>query len=532
MAFTVTFFRSKSRRTAPDLVTTQSRDIGADSRAGVTSSSEVVTALRNAVKLGSSLILTYSIALGVRIFLPRYLGPEVFGRFNWADGFSAAFFVAITLGIDTYIRKEVSVRPEHTSDFYGGTFLLRVVLALSLLGAMAGVMQLSGEPVEVRQLVYLFAASQLFVSSNATLSAVLHARGRVDGLSVLNVVTKVVWGGGLFLALWLRAPLPWLAVPQLAAESVETLILFALARKHLGLVFRVDFAATRKVLSKSLPFYLNATALVANGRLDVTLLGLMASKAEVGWYGGAWGIAGLTMMITPMIGWVVMPLLSRAAARSQEELTRLICRALEATLAFSIPVTLAIGLGADVWIRLMYGPAFAPAALALRILSPMFVFTYTAVVTSVWLMIVNRAWTVTLTSVLGLVLNPLLNLLLVKPFLVTLGPSGGAAGTAISMVLTEAVVTTILVVRMGRKAFDRRNLVMLTKTLGICVFVFAMDRFLLPLGSVRLVCDALAYVGLALVTGAVRLEDLRAVLRLVRNRNKPWSETPPATAAP
>jgi len=512
-------------------VTTQSSDIGAEQRAAAASPSEVMTALRNAIKLGSSLMLTYGIALGVRVFLPRYLGPEVFGRFNWADGFSAAFFVAITLGIDTYIRKEVSVRPEHASDFYGGTFVIRTCMAALLLGAMATVMHFSHEPAEVRGLVYLFAASQLFVSSNATLSAVLHARGRVDGLSVLNVVTKVLWGGGLALVLWLKAPLPYLALPQLAVEFVETCILFMLARRHVGLAFRVDTKGTLKVLSTSLPFYLNAAALAANGRLDVTLLGLMASKNEVGWYGGAWGIAGLTMLITPMIGWVVMPLLSRAAARSNDELTRLIRRVLEATLAFSVPVTLAIGLGADVWIPLMYGPAFAPAALALRILSPMFVFTYTALVTSIWLMIVNRAWTVTFTSVLGLVLNPVLNLLLVKPCLAAIGPSGGAAGTAISMVLTEAVITTILVVRMGRNAFDRRNLVMLAKTLVICAVVFAMDRAILFMGPMRLLCDALAYVGLALVTGAVRLEELRAVIKLARNRNKPAPEAPAAAAA-
>src|SRR4051812_30146166 len=158
---------------------------------------EALTALRNTVKLGSSLLFTYGIALSIRVVLPRYLGPEAFGGFNWADNFSTAFFVATTLGIDTYIRKEVPVRPEHASDFFGGTLVLRVGMTLLLYGAMGVAMHFSGEPEDVRRLVYVFAGSQLFVACNNTLSAVLHARERVDGLSVVNVVTKVVWGGGL-----------------------------------------------------------------------------------------------------------------------------------------------------------------------------------------------------------------------------------------------------------------------------------------------------------------------------------------------
>lgn len=493
------------------------------------SSHELVTALRNAVKLGGSLIITYGIGLAVRFFLPRYLGPEIFGQYSWSDGFTSLFFVVATLGIETYIRKEVSVRPAHATDFYGGIFVLRVGMTVLLALGMAVVMHASHEPEQVRWLVFVFATSQLFVQNNGALSAVLHACGRVDGLSVMNIASKILSGGGLFLMMGLNAPVPFLAVPQLSAEVFETCVLYFLARRHAGLRFRVDFRAVRAVLTTSLPFYVNSAALAANGRTDVTLLGLIASKQEVGWYSGAWTIAGLTMLVTPMIGWVVMPLMSRAAARSEEELTRLIRRAIEATLAFSIPVALAIALGADFWIRLMSGPAFAPAALALRILAPMFVLTYVAMVTSVWLMIVNKAWSVTITSVVGLVLNPALNLLLIKPCLTAIGPSGGAAGSAISMVLTELVVTTILFIRMGRYAFDRRNLVMLGKTLAVCAVVIGMDFFLKPYGPIRLLFEALLYIALVLITRAVRVDEIVSAIRTVRNRSAPQVSPAPAT---
>src|SRR5690349_3388131 len=89
------------------------------SRAGP-QSHDVATAARNAIKLGASLLATWTVALAVRFQLPRHLGPTRFGNFNFCDSFSAAFFVFLGLGIETYIQKEVPIRPKHASDFFGG----------------------------------------------------------------------------------------------------------------------------------------------------------------------------------------------------------------------------------------------------------------------------------------------------------------------------------------------------------------------------------------------------------------------------
>src|SRR4051794_20126287 len=85
--------------------------------------SDAATALRNAIKLGGSLLATWTVALAVRFQLPRHLGPVRFGDFNFCDSFTAAFFIFLSLGIETYIQKEVSVRPKHASEFFGGVLL-------------------------------------------------------------------------------------------------------------------------------------------------------------------------------------------------------------------------------------------------------------------------------------------------------------------------------------------------------------------------------------------------------------------------
>jgi hypothetical protein len=118
--------------------------------------------------------------------------------------------------------------------------------------------------------------------------------------------------------------------------------------------------------------------------------------------------------------------------------------------------------------------------------------------------------------------NPLLNWLLIRPCLRHWGPSGGAAGSAICTLLTEALVVAIMLGRMGRHSVDRRTLVMLGKTLGVCACVIGL-HFVLPPGMTQvsqLLVEAFVYVVLILATGAVKPSELAGVVRLARNRGR------------
>src|SRR5215212_6526978 len=86
---------------------------------------DVRAASKNALKLGLSLMATWGIALGIRILLPRRLGPELFGAFQFADAITSGLFVLVSLNVETYVRKEVATQRERASDFFGGLMLLQ-----------------------------------------------------------------------------------------------------------------------------------------------------------------------------------------------------------------------------------------------------------------------------------------------------------------------------------------------------------------------------------------------------------------------
>jgi O-antigen/teichoic acid export membrane protein len=479
---------------------------------------DTLRSVRNTITLGGSLLATWTVALGIRLVLPRHLGPESFGAFQFADAFTAAFFVVTSLGVETYIRKEVTTRKDHASEFFGGLLVLRIVMSVVLVAAMMALMTVTGRPLRIQRLVLFFAAYQFFFALNGTSSALLHAVGAVEGLALLNVVTKLVWAAGILGALSIGAGVEGVAVALAGAEALKAVALLVLARRHLDLSLVVDLERTLVVVGASLPFYLHYLAHSIYGRLDISLMSFLAGDAEVGWYGVAQNVAGLALLITPLIGWVLLPMLSQAAACSEQHLDAVVRRALEAVLSAAAPVTLLLALEADVLIPAVFGSAFTPAVPHLRILAPLFILTYTAMVGSMVLIRLERGWAVTAISVSGLGANALLNWFLIPACRTAFGPGGAGIGAAWALVATEASVTALLLSLIGRRAFDRRSLTTIAKTALACLCVLAAHRLMAGLGGARIAADALLYFTLVVVFKAVRINEVRDVVRMARRQ--------------
>jgi O-antigen/teichoic acid export membrane protein len=482
---------------------------------------DVLVAVRNALKLGLSLLLTWGVSIAVRFLLPRYLGPDTMAPLTFAEAFAAAGYIALSLGVDMYIYREVPVRPAHASDFFGSVTLLRLVLFLGVGLALDAGLWLSGQPEAVRLLVAVFGASQLFTTLGNSLAAMLHASTRVDGLSVVNVVTKAVWGAGVLLALVLGAHLAWVPAALLVSEALRAAGLWRLCQRHVGLTWRVSRSVLGPVLLAGLPFFISHFASNFYQRLAVTTLNYQASPREVAWYGQAVQLAFIIMLAAPIVHWVLMPMLARAAHRATEELAQRIRRAVELVMAVVIPVALGLFVGAELWVELVYGREYAPAAASLRLLAPTLALTYVNTMTSMALIQLRRHWRVVANTVTAVGVNFALNLLLIGPMGRWLGDGGAGAGAALALTLTELCVAVSLGLTLGSTMFDRRSVAALLKTLGACAAVVLVDR-VLPLAPLaRVAAGGVLYAALVLGSGAVRPRELLEVARAAMRKDAP-----------
>ncbi len=482
-------------------------------------SHDAALAVRNTFKLGSALVVTWTIGLAVRILLPRVLGPEQFGQVDFADAFTTATFVAVGLGLDTYIRKEVSVRTSHASEFLGGTLLLQFAMTVLVFAGLALAMHLMRRPQVVQRLVYVFGAAQAVMYLNGNLGALLHAKGSVHGLSVTNVAAKIAWVAGLALGLLGGAGAISVPIAMLMSEIGKAVVLFRLARRHLGIELRVDLRATKAVVLASLPFHVSVIASTIYARVDTSALTmLVGDMREVGWYGAGATLARLGLLLAPMLGWVAMPLFARAAARSEAELYQVVSRAVELLVVVATPISLMLALGADVWVPVVFGKAYAPAILTLRLIAPVFVATYVASVAATVLCLLDKGWTVTRISIGGMILNPVLISILV-PRLARIGPLGtSGAACALSVLLSEILVTALLASALRWRVLDGKGLQIVARTALACALVVAADRLVPAPPLARVVLDGVLYSVLAIALGAVRWREMYQFVQSARRQ--------------
>jgi O-antigen/teichoic acid export membrane protein len=482
-------------------------------------SRELAVALRNGLKMGGSLLITWSVAMIVKVRVPAHLGPVRQGHFGFAEGFATICFATLGLGIDTHLMKEVAVRPKYASDVVGGVFTLRLLMSVVLFAGMGAFLWRTGRPEEVVLAATVFGVCNVLMTMNATLGAILQAVSRVGPAVTANIATKIVWGAGLLVGLHYNASLPVLALPGLVGETLRLGILVPAVTRGAELHFRIDVPEARAAVIESVPYFVNALALGVLGSLGLSVLEyIRVDEREVGWFAAVQNVAYLCMLLSPLLFWVVMPLLARAQARSEEEGMMVFRRCLEALVIAIVPITVLISAGSDVLIHIAFGPKYAPARTGLSILSLVFGMTYMNTMFAMALIIARRGWSVTTISIGAVFVTAILTVLFVPLGRRLMGEGGECAGAAAAVIGSEACVFIAMVSRFPVFPLDARNIRACAKSVALGVAILAADPLLRGLGAARLAVEGVVYLGMALAIGVVRIRDVGLVIRLLRQR--------------
>lgn len=490
-------------------------------------SHEIRRALSNGLRLLASFAASTLVAVAVRFWLPRLLGPDIFGILHFSEQFAAAAFALLTLGVSDYIRKEVSLSPQQAAPIFGALITIRTFAAVLLCGGMAAVLWVMDKSFIVWAMVYTFALGQLVTITNNSFGAMLEAQGQVRELALTRVGGKLLWGimvvGGL---IGLGHPLV-VAVAFCLTEGVKLPILASACRRHLNMQVELRQAPAKAMLIASAPYLAASLCRTIYARIDVTMISAITNDAEVGWYGAAGNVSLVLLLLMPILNAVVLPMGSRLAARSREVMNATMRRTSQVVLMALAPAGLLLALNAHSLVVLLYGEPFAPAALSLIFLAPMAPITYLCTLGSAHLIQLDRVWTVAKISAVGLVLNPAFNALAITPAHAALGDGGaGLAAAAISLAV-EFVLLIAIAAALGRQAVDRDLGWLVLRVLVTCGLVTTAHLNVPWLGTWRILFDAAVYL---LVGSVLAVVPVRQSWSLLQSRWDRWRRgTSPAS---
>jgi O-antigen/teichoic acid export membrane protein len=202
-----------------------------------------------------------------------------------------------------------------------------------------------------------------------TLGWVAQARGQVHAVGISMLATHLVYFAGVELVVLLGWPPVAAPLALVVAETLSAGGLWIWIVRTMGPVTRpLPLVETWRFLEASLPI---GGANILRGAVvgsDVLLLGLFASKAEVGLYGAAFKLYSLGLSLGTMYFALLLPHLAARNEQSFAAVKTAMHAASRRTLLAATPIVVAALLLAGPVLHLLFGASFEAATGALRIL--------------------------------------------------------------------------------------------------------------------------------------------------------------------
>ena len=193
-------------------------------------------------------------------------------------------------------------------------------------------------------------------------------RGRLDhaGWVALRVVQALAYLAGSVLAWRLGAGLWGFALAFVASHAIALMASAVRLVSRGGIAFAPDPETARPLLGLGLRLHAGFVVQVLGGRIDQIAIALLLDPAALGLYAAAMTLILGLLQLAATISQAAFPRVLALAAGIER--SRAIRRALVLALAGIATAAVVLFLLADIVVRLLFGPDFAPAADLVRLL--------------------------------------------------------------------------------------------------------------------------------------------------------------------
>lgn len=467
----------------------------------------------NGISLGRVTILLllcrtggYILALVNSIILARALGAERLGAYAYAMGLAALFGLIPNLGLNTVIARAISQQPNAWASVFRTAVRAQVLLAgIALIAIPAFAVMLPAQPVPIGYVLLAVLQMTIGILSWPYL-AVLAGHSRFDRVATVELTAGVLGTTTLLVAVVLQGGVVAVLAAHVLASVGAVLMAKRVAQPFLG-SGRTPPIGIIAILKQAAPFGAVAAAQSLYTRLDILLLGQMASTAAVGLYSVAYKPTNMIVYLGGTIAVTLFPLMAMAPRTGTPVPFQRAMRGLGVT---GPAMALVLSGLAGPTLQLLYGAEYAAAAPILAVLAWSVVanWLYMPLGTALQARGQERWW---LASMVGaLLLNGAGNFWAI--------PRWGGIGAAAATLVSETALLAAGVLLVGRGLGMVPSFRPIAVGLGATVSSGAVLWVLQGEGTLVGTAAALAvYVGFLIGCKGITAEDARAVFGLLRS---------------
>ncbi len=382
-------------------------------------------------------IVQMVISLVVGLLTARYLGPSNYGLINYGLSFIAFFSAFCTLGINSLMVKELVDNPEEEGKVIGTAIVLRGIAsflsAITIVSVVCIIDRDEPTTILVVALCSLGLIFHVFDAFRYWFQRHLESKFTVIAVFIAYVVTAAY----RVILMITGQHVAWFALATSVDYICLALFLFIFYRKNKGPSLSFSWDYSKQLLSRSKHFILSGLMVAIYGQTDKLMLKQMLDVTETGYYSTATAVNNMWCFILGAIIDSLYPSIMEAhKAGNEKEFNRKNRQLYAIVFYVSMAVAILFNIFAELVIFILYGEAYMPSAVPLRIVSWYTAFSYLGVARNAWIVSKNVQKHLIKIYATAAVGNVILNFILIP----ILGASGAALASLAAQILTGFVL--------------------------------------------------------------------------------------------
>jgi O-antigen/teichoic acid export membrane protein len=391
--------------------------------------------------------IQYVFLLVVNVLVSRQFGREGLGLFSFLTALTIPIWVAMELGIDIYLVRELAAAPQRAHELCSKATSLRLLIASIVITLSLVASALTFTDATAKIGFILLTVGFLPRALGAATFSMLRAQQRYVHAMRIEIVGAALMALAAVVFLPITGSLLSLLAAMTAIEVVKLVLSIFIYRREVGqsLFSGLSFrdATLLPLLRTLVPFAVVNLLIVLHGRVDVIILEALRGDAAVGIFTAAERFMNASVVLPAAVFNGLLPILALLGKDRFADKASL--ASLLAFTGIGLLVTVMFAIAAPYLINLTF--RFEESIVVLQILSLSFVFFMFNTVAESVLYSRSREHGVMWIRVAGIIVVLIANFMLV--------PTMGSIGTAWSVVLAEGAIALFFVFPLYRARHRR-----------------------------------------------------------------------------
>ncbi len=372
---------------------------------------------KNTIFLAFSEIFLKFIGVIWVVFLAHSLSVEEYGKYNLVNSFIGIFAFLPDLGIGLIVIREIAKNKKKATIYLGNSLVINQLFALITVLIVFVVRGLVIPDKDTDFLIFVASLTLFFSIARTAPIFFFEGTERMGVAAILNSVNTILLLLCAFILFNLGLGLPGIFWGMLVGTILSVIVSWiSLARYDLPKV-EFDKKLAKYFIFEGLPLGMAAFASLVYTNIDSVILGRMLGDKSVGIFNAASPFAfSLIQLLNVPFVMAVYPALSRIGIEDKRRFRNAVYKSCIAIGFWSFPTTIFISIFSPVIIPLIFGAKYDMAIPILRILIFFVPFLSLSALLYKVLIILGKQKIYLYISVLGALLNILLNIIFILKF--------------------------------------------------------------------------------------------------------------------